>query len=172
MKIARNTPTQLILTDIPWFYGVLFAFNTVIFIALGLILTLAGGRFMIYGLVLIIGGGAFGFWTFHKFVRRVLVIFDRATQTLEIREKSIFGYEAIEHPLTELSHAEVESTLPKGSFLAPNQHRPVLVLDQGMSAGRHPIVTRYTKGSDTARLVDVINDWLTADKVDSDSQSA
>ncbi|WP_120634456.1 hypothetical protein [Ruegeria sp. EL01] len=172
MKVARSTPSQLILTDTPWFFGILFALNTLIFVALGLILTFTGGTALLYGLAMIIFGSAFGFWTFHIFVRRVQVIFDRTKGNLEIRQKSIFGYEVIDHSLSEVSHAEVDSAMPKGSILVPNQHRPVLVLDQGMSAGRHPLLKRYTKGSDSARLVEAINDWLPAHKVDSDIQSA
>ena len=170
MKVTLNTPDQLILSHKPWFFGILFSLNTLIFAASGLLLIWAGGTALWYGLALIIAGAAFGVWSFYLLVRRVQVIFDRAQSTIVIRQKSIFGYEAIEHTLSELSHADVESAAQTPSWVAKPRYRPTLVLDKGMSAGRHPIILAYSPGSEAKRIVDVINDWLSVDTVDSDSQ--
>ncbi len=51
-------------------------------------------------------------------------------------------------------------------------HRPVLILEKGMSSGRHPIVEAYVSGRGAQRMVDAVNSWLPAREVDSDSQSA
>ena len=43
---------------------------------------------------------------------------------------------------------------------------------EGMSAGQLPIVEAFSNGRGAHRLVEAINNWLSARKVDSDSQSA
>ncbi|WP_170344790.1 hypothetical protein [Ruegeria atlantica] len=172
MKVARNTPQQLILSDTPWFFGILFALNTLIFAALGLLLTWAGGSAFWYGLSMIIFGGAMGLWSFHLLVRRVQVIFDRTKGTLVIRQKSIFGNEAIEHALSDLSHAEVETILNKPAWLFASRHRPVLLLDKGMSAGRHPIIQAFSTGTCAERITGTVNDWLAARGSDPGNRSA
>lgn len=172
MKVTRNDPNQLILSDTPWFIGIMLVFFILAFVGPGLLLMSEGGEDIWFGLIFALGGGGLGFGAFCAFVRRVQVILDRTTDSIVIRRQSVFGYEAVEHALSNLSHAEVESTTSRSNKGTSTLYRPVLILSKGMSAGRHPIVEAYSNGSGSHRLVDAVNKWLPAQKVDSDSQSA
>lgn len=172
MKVTRNTTDQLILSDTPWFIGITLVFFILIFVGLGIFLATDGGEAILFGLIFALGGGGLGFGAFCAFVRRVQVILDRDEDSIVIRRQSVFGYESVEHVLSNLSHAEVESTKSRSNQGSSMLYRPVLILDKGMSAGRHPIVEAYSSGRGAHKLVDAINDWLPARKVDSASQSA
>lgn len=172
MKVTRNTPNQLILSDTPWFIGITLVFFILIFVGLGLFLTTEGGEAILFGLIFALGGGGLGFGAFCAFVRRVQVVLDRDKDKILIRRQSVFGYDAVEHVLSNLSHAEIESTTSRSSKGSSTLYRPVLILNEGMSAGRHPIVDAFSNGRGAHRLVEAVNNWLPADKVDSGNQSA
>lgn len=172
MKVTRNTPNQLILSDTPWFIGITLVLFILIFVGLGLFLMTEGGEAILFGLIFALGGGGLGFGAFCAFVRRVQVILDRDKDSIVIRRHSVFGYDAVEHMLSNLSHAEIESTISRSNKGSSTLYRPVLILNKGMSAGRHPIVEAYSSGRGAHRLVDAVNGWLPARKVDSASQSA
>lgn len=172
MKVTRNTPNQLILSDTPWFIGITLVFFILIFVSLGIFLATEGGEAILFGLIFALGGGGLGFGAFCAFVRRVQVILDRDKNSITIRRQSVFGYEQVEHVLSNLSHAETESTTSRSDNGTSTLYRPILILDEGMSAGRHPIVEAYSSGRGAHRLVDAVNDWLPARKVDSASQWA
>jgi len=172
MKVTRNTSSQLILSDTPWFIGTTLVLFILIFVGLGLFLMTDGGEAILFGLIFALGGGGLGFGAFCAFVRRVEVIMDRDKDSIVIRRQSVFGYDAVEHVLSNLSHAEIESTTSRSNQGSSKLYRPVLILNKGMSAGRHPIVEAYSSGRGAQRLVDAVNTWLPAPKVDSASQSA
>ncbi|WP_424832604.1 hypothetical protein [Ruegeria sp.] len=172
MKVTRNTPNQLILSDTPWFIGIMLVFFILAFVGPGILLMTEGGEAILFGLIFALGGGGLGFGAFCAFVRRVQVILDRNKDSIVIRRQSVFGYEAVEHKLSNLSHAEIERTTSRSDKGTSTLYRPVLVLDKGMSAGRHPIVEAFSNGRGAHRLVEAVNDWLPAHKVDSVSQSA
>ncbi len=172
MKVTRNTSNQLILSDTPWFIGITLVLFILIFVGLGLFLMTEGGEAILFGLIFALGGGGLGFGAFCAFVRRVQVILDRDKDSIVIRRHSVFGYDAVEHMLSNLSHAEIETTISRSNKGSSTLYRPVLILDKGMSAGRHPIVEAYSSGRGAHRLVDAVNEWLPARKVDSVSQSA
>ncbi|KIC41689.1 hypothetical protein RA28_20035 [Ruegeria sp. ANG-S4] len=172
MKIKRNTPNQLILSSTPWFIGISLIFFTLAFVAAGMFLIMLGGWAILFGLIFGLGGGVMGVSAFNDFVERVQVILDRNKNSILIRRKSVFSYDVVEHRLTNLSHAEVETTYSRSKKGPSTLYRPVLILKEGMSAGRHPIVEAFSSGSGAHRLVDAVNDWLPARKVDSASQSA
>ncbi|WP_170608450.1 hypothetical protein [Ruegeria arenilitoris] len=172
MKIRRNTPDQLILADTPWFIGIMLIIFIMAFVGPGILLMSTGGENIWFGLIFALGGGGLGFGAFCVFVRRVQVILDRNKDSVLIRRQSVFGYQAVEHKLSNLSHAELESTTSTREGRTSTLYRPVLVLDNGISAGRHPIVEVFTNGSGSHRMVSAVNDWLPARVVDSDTQSA
>ncbi|SDX56782.1 hypothetical protein SAMN05444358_107109 [Ruegeria halocynthiae] len=172
MKVTRNTPNQLILSDTPWFIGITLVFFILAFVGAGLFLASEGGEGILFGIFFALFGGGMGFGAFCAFVRRVQVILDRNKDSIVIRRQSVFGYEAVEHVLSSLSHAEIESTTSRSDKGTSTLYRPVLILDKGMSEGRHPIVEAFSNGRGAHQLVDTINDWLPARKVDSASQSA
>ena len=172
MKVTRNTPSQLILSNTPWFIGITLVFFILAFVGAGVFLASEGGEGILFGIFFALFGGGMGFGAFCAFVRRVQVILDRNKNSILIRRQSVFGYDAVEHELSNLSHAETESTTSRSDNGTSTLYRPVLILDEGMSAGRHLIVEAYSSGRGAHRLVDAVNDWLPARKVDSASQSA
>lgn len=172
MKVTRNTPDQLILTNTPWFIGITLVLFILCFVGAGLFMVSEGGEGILFGIFFAVFGGGMGLGAFCAFVRRVQVILDRRSNSVVIRRQSVFGYEAVEHDLSNLSHAKVESTISRSDKGTSTLYRPVLVLDKGMSAGHHPIVEAFSSGRGSKRLADAINTWLPARKVDSDTQSA
>ncbi|MBO9410879.1 MULTISPECIES: hypothetical protein [unclassified Ruegeria] len=172
MKVTRNTPNQLILSNTPWFIGISLIFFILAFVGAGLFMATDGGEGILFGLFFAVFGGGMGIGAFCVFVRRVQVILDRPSNSVLIRRQSVFGYDTVEHELRNLSHAEVETTTSTRDRTTSKMHRPVLILEKGMSAGRHPIVEAYVSGHGAQRLVDAVNNWLPARAVDSDSQSA
>ena len=156
MKVSRNTPHQLIVEDVPWLLGIMLAGFILLFVGVGIGLVLSGE---IFGLLFAIGGGGVGGLCFALMVRRVQVILDRPTGTLVIRRRSVLGYSEVRHDLADLSGAILEETRSsKGSTL----RRPTLVLDRGMSQGRHPVVATYTNTGGPRKLVQAVNQWLQA----------
>lgn len=154
MKITRETQDQLILSDVPWLIGLMLIVFIVIFVGAGLFMV-EGGNWV--GLPLALVGGALGFGAFAGFVRRVQVIFDRPAGRITIRARSVFGYAEVIHDLSHLSEAALESSASsKGNTL----YRPVLVLNGGMSAGRHPMVQTFTNTRGPVRAVEAVNRWL------------
>lgn len=157
MKVTRNTPDQLILSDTPWLIGIMLILFILVFTGAGIAITVSETW---AGLIFAFFGGGMGVMAFCVFVRRVQVILDRPADQLLIRRQSVFGYSAVEHSLSDLSHAELESTTSRRKGSSSTLYRPVLVLSRGMSAGRHPVVAAYTNGKGPARLVDAVNAWL------------
>lgn len=172
MKVTRNSSNQLILSDTPWFIGIMLVFFILAFVGAGLFLASEGGEGILFGIFYALFGGGMGFGAFCAFVRRVQVILDRKEDRIMIRRQSVFGYETVEHVLSNLSHAEIESTISRSDKGSSTLYRPVLILDKGMSAGRHPIVEAFSNGRGAHRLVDAVNNWLPARKVDTASRSA
>ncbi|WP_281995862.1 hypothetical protein [Ruegeria faecimaris] len=172
MKVTRNSSNQLILSDTPWFIGIMLVFFILAFVGAGLFLASEGGEGILFGIFFALFGGGMGFGAFCAFVRRVQVILDRKEDRIMIRRQSVFGYETVEHVLSNLSHAEIESTISRSDKGSSTLYRPVLILDKGMSAGRHPIVEAFSNGRGAHRLVDAVNNWLPARKVDTASRSA
>ncbi len=154
MKVTRNTPDQLIIDDIPWLIGIFLIVFTLIFVTIGLFLL---SEVLLFGLAFGLIGGGVGFGAFTAFVRRVQLILNRPLDSITIRTRSLFGYCEVRHDLSSLSRAVLETTTSsKGATL----YRPTLMLDKGMSAGAHPIVTSYTNTGGPRRMVDAINRWL------------
>ncbi|WP_171208834.1 MULTISPECIES: hypothetical protein [unclassified Ruegeria] len=172
MKILRDTPNQLILSNTPWLIGLMLIGFILAFLGAGIFMVSDGDKPVWFGILFAFFGGGMGAVIFCAMVRRVQVILDRPSKTILIRRQSVFGYETVEHALSDLSHAEVETSRTSRRGSSSKVHRPVLILDKGMSAGRHPIVETYYSGGGAQRLVDAVNSWLPARKVDTDGQSA
>ena len=144
MKVTRQTPDQLIISDTPWLIGIMLTLFILVFVGVG-ILSFADDPW--FGLMFGGFGAGLGAVCLAVFVRRVQVILDRAADTLTIRRKSLFRYHSEQHQLSELSHAILEQTKANGGG---TMYRATLVFDQGMSAGSHPITTAYSNGSGCA----------------------
>ena len=154
MKVTRNTPRQLIVEDMPWLIAIMLVFFIMAFVGPGILMMMDGVWQAIF---FALAGGGMGVAALAVFVRRVQVILNLDEDTVTMRERSLFGYKQIVHQLSNLKEARLETTRGKeGGTL----YRPVLILDEGMSAGTHPIIESYTNTGGPKRLVDAINDWL------------
>ena len=154
MKIVRNTPEQLIVSDTPWFTGILLGTITAVLITAGtgdaLNGDLEGGLGMALG-----GGGMFGLG-FAVFVQRAQAILNRETNELILRRRTVIRYTETRHALADLSRAVLDTTTDSDG---DRLYRPVLMLE-GASRGPHPIVAVYTSSGAPQQVVTAINDWL------------
>ena len=154
MKVTRNTPEQLIVADVPWLIAIMLVLFVLVFVGIGLALV-AGGEW--FGLIFALGGGGMGLVALAVFVQRVQVIFDRPSNALIMRKRTVLGYSEVRHNLSDVTKAVLETTRnSKGQRMS----RPSLVLGGGMSAGVHPIVSVYTNTRGPSRVVKAVNDWL------------
>jgi hypothetical protein len=154
MKITSDTSDLLIVDDRPLFIGIMLGLFILVFVGIGMAITLSG---VWAGLIFVVFGGGLGLTAFALFVRRVQVVFHRPEAWVELRRRSLFGSRTIRHPLDVISRAELESTRNSdGSTL----YRVALVIEEGQSAGRHPITEAYSSGSRHQQICETINRWL------------
>lgn len=154
MKIVRDMPEQLIIAHIPWMMGILLTFFILLFAGIGLSILSQGE---VFGLVFLLGGLVIGGACFIGFVRRVQVIFDRATDRIIHRRRSVLGFKEREFALSDLDGAELQSTVSsKGATL----YRPVLEFKSGPDAGSFPMVDAYTNTRGPKQAVRAVNSWL------------
>ncbi|MEX0284298.1 MAG: hypothetical protein AB3N23_06775 [Paracoccaceae bacterium] len=164
MKVTRNTPDQLILSNNPWVLGVILIVFILVFVGVGLTVFLQGDWF---GLLFIIMGGGIGAATFCGLVRRVQVILNRPAGTITIQRRSVFGYTRDDHDLSRLQRADVESSTTRTDRGTSTVHRAVLVMGDGTDTTPVPIVKAYYGGPGAQELADAVNDWLPARSLDS-----
>lgn len=159
MKVVRNTPDQLIVSDTPWVIGMMLILFILAFGGAGLLVMT---KSFWPGLLWVTVGPGMGIFAFVVFVRRVQVLLDRASNRIVIRRQSVFRYQSVEHPLDELETAVLETTARRSKRTGSHSEltRPVLVFARGMSAGRHSVVEAYSSGRGSRLLVDAINGWL------------
>lgn len=159
MKIVTDTPDLLILEDTPWGWGL-------VMIALSLS-CLAGGLFIVFQ------QGEWGGWililqtpvwlALASFViRRTQAVFNAAEAWVELRRRSVFGYRAIRHDLSEIARAEVDTVNATDNETRRRYktHRPILVIEGGQSQGKHPILALHREGDSAATTANLINRWL------------
>jgi hypothetical protein len=158
MKVTRNTPDQLIISDTPWFIGIMLTLFILVFVGAGLLVMTEAP---VFGFIWMAFGAGMGIAVFAVFVRRVQIILDRPSNSIKIRRQSIFRYQSVEHQLDELGEAVLETTTSRDrdSGSRAKMTRPVLVFASGMSAGCHPMVEAFSTGQGSKIIVDAINTW-------------
>lgn len=156
MKVTRNQPDQLIIEERPWFTGLVIGVLTLFFTA--------GGIFSVFegelgGLVFFIGTalGALAFWAF---VRRLMVIFDRPGNRVEIRRRWVGGRSSEKLGLGVVHKADVEfrETFRQGKMRRTN--RPTLIMVPGHEPRKIALVDHFSGGRAAERVADAINSWL------------
>ncbi|OIQ36265.1 MAG: hypothetical protein BM558_14055 [Roseobacter sp. MedPE-SW] len=166
MRIIRNTPEQLIVANKPWLIGVMLVLFILIFIGVGVLVATGEEGDIWFGILFGGLGGGIGIAAFCVFVRRVQIIFDRPKGKITIRRQSVFGYNSEDHPLTQLSHVEIEQTTTRQNGHNSTLYRPTLVLEAAASnpngETRIPIVAAYTNGKGPNRIAKAVNSWLPA----------
>lgn len=154
MKVTTNSPDLLIIEDRPLFIAIALILFTLAFSGAGLFM-IAEGEW--WGLFFMLFGGGMGVLFFGIFVRRVQVVFHRPEGYVEVRRRNVFGARKVRHDLTEIARAELQTSR---SSDGPDTHRVALVIENGQSAGAHPITVAYSSGSGHQRCKEAINDWL------------
>lgn len=156
MKVTTDTPDLLIVDDRPLLIGIALGLFILLFVGVGLAITLSGEP---VGLIFAFIGGGLGFGAFWAFVRRVQVVFHLPDHYVEFRRRNLFGGTNVRHDLGEIDRAEIEQTRSsEGGTL----YRVVLVIEQGQSTGRHPVTLAFSNGSSHHRIAEAINRWLDA----------
>ena len=171
MKIANNTPEQLILQNVPWAAGLTICAAIVALVGWALLNFTNGDT--VAGVILTLIAIAVGV-IFCVAVKRIDVLFDRSRNLFEIRRSTVFGRTRVRHELASVARAEVQTY---SSPREPNKkfHRVAVILDGGMDKGTHPLTDSYENGRIAERkandVAKAINDWLAQD-VDSDAMRA
>ena len=153
MKVSRNTPDQLIIENNPIVLAILL--NTLFLVFLGAGLFNLSTDFW-FGIAFAGGAVVFGAIFNLAFIRRTQILFDRPANLVEMRRKSLLGYQRRTWALEHLDRAEVQSSRSDNT----NTYRAALVFDGGMDAGTHPITLVYSSGGGARRAADAINTWL------------
>jgi len=158
MNVKRNTPTQLIVENNPWFFAIIITF-----FALGMVVfsvTLMVQESILAGLFVLFVSAIIFPLTLYFIVQRVQIILDTNSQTMTIRRRTLRKYTEVKHDLKHLSHAEIDTYHdPKDGS---KTHCPIFVLSGGMSAGRHPMTSTHQSGRGPGRIVRAVNTWLDA----------
>lgn len=152
MKIVRNTPDELVLRSslplsIIWPAAICF-----VLIAAGILSLLNGD--------IIVGGGSILMTVFPGYfvwrdARLDFARLNRSEDVLEIRRLTLTGHERVRHPLGDLSHAFVD----KLHLNNERRSRVVLVLDRGMDAGQHPLISHHVVGLRADIAAATLNGW-------------
>ena len=159
MKVAHNTPDQLILDDRPWLLGGLLVLLILIFAGFGLQALLAGRGAGLLGLA----GAALWGVALVVFVRRTTVTFDRGAGQITRHVKSLRRATTTLWPLSGVSKADIETRLSRnsgkhGKGRVTPMHRPVLHWTDGSPAT--PLMEVYVNGDGASETAAAINRWL------------
>mgnify|MGYP001799335935 CR=1 FL=1 len=154
LKVIKNTPQRLVLRSLPH-VGIIFLFF--------LFLTCFGAAsFAMYRAEF--PSAVFGYliasWPGYKLNREAHideVALDRDAGLLEIKRYSLKGRERVQHPLSDLSYADLDMRPYQVNL---TERRVALVLDQGMDAGRHPLTSNFYTSNTTIQAADAINACL------------
>lgn len=160
MKVTRNTPDQLIIEHVPWFFAIVLSCCFLIFFGIGLVALFAADDWgmVFFGLMFGVLGGGLWFLMLVLFVKRLQFIFDRTRDLIVIRRRSLIGHKEDTMALSGLTHTELQSMQSSnGSTL----YRPALVFD-GRSAKREALHSYYTNGRGPKIVADAVNEWLAA----------
>ena len=164
MKVIEQTPDRLILENNPVVLAILLSSLALIFVAVGLFVISSDPM---TGLATLAGALVFGAVFVIAFVRRSQIILDRRNDLVELRRKSLLGYNRRTWDLHDLDRAVIQTSRSDKS----DTYRAALVFSGGMDAGVHPITLVYSSGSGASRAVAAINAWQ-AGALDSGAASA
>lgn len=160
MKVRSNTPDRLVLERAPWLLGLMLIAFVLIFVGVGLAMTLSGE---LMGLFILLFGGGIGAAAFLAFVRKTQVIFDTTAASVTHRVQTMFGFTETVIPLAAVDEASIQTS--RGD--QTDMHRPVLMMAEAHPERVVPLVTVYVSGRSAFKTRDVVNAWL-ADLGDTD----
>lgn len=158
MRIVDTTPARLTLEARPWVLGTFLILVILLMLLISLI-TFAVNAWL--GAGMLMGAALFGVM-FVAFVRRVIVIFDRAAGAVVIRTASLMGQTETTLPLTAIRQARVDTSINRtsrtsgGRSSTSRTYRTVLVTGDG----EVPLTQIFSGGDGAARNAAEINAWL------------
>ncbi len=163
MKITRNTDDQLVLDHIPWVLSIGLALLVILFVGIGLLPLgqSSDPMWWFFSGLFIVAGGGLWLMALGLFAKRLQFIFDRQSDRIRIRRRSIFKHTEITHKLSRLTEARIETDFSESG---QTLHRPVLIL--GSTRGGEPTEIRvplheyFTNGPGPEVMVDAVNRWL------------
>jgi hypothetical protein len=158
MRIAEETPDRLTLESRPWLLGsfLILVIMVMLFVAW---VTFAVEPWL--GIGMSLGACLFGV-AFVAFVRRVIVIFDRAVGAVVIRTASLLGQSEKTLPLADIARVVVETSISRSTGSngrrgsVSRTHRPVLET----GSGPVPLTEVYSGGNGAERIAEAVNRWL------------
>jgi hypothetical protein len=156
MKIVAETDASLTLEDRPWALAIGLALTVIVAVAY-LMSNLMQGDFG--GVTLAAAATGLCLSAFAAFVRRIIVIFDRASGRVVVRVASILNQTESGAALADVLRAEVE-TRPPQRWRRQNDvatHRPILRLREGQTFALTEV---FVSGGGAAQVVERINGWL------------
>ncbi len=163
MKITRNTNEQLVLDHIPWVLSVGLALLVLVFVGIGVLPMGHSDEplWWLFSAMFIVVGGGLWLTALALFAKRLQFIFDRQTDRIHIRRRSIFKHTEITHKLSRLIEARIETDFGENGQA---MHRPVLILsstsDGKPTETRVPLHEYFTNGPGPETMVEAVNRWL------------
>ena len=157
MRIVSDTADRLTLEEKPWIIGIILTVVILFLLALALMI---GRENLLVGGGLTFAAAVFGLF-FVVFVRRVIVIFDRAAGAVVIRSASMLGQKEQTIALADIDGVKVETQRSRsqnsdGRSSTSVTHRAVLQT----RAGDVPLTLVYTSGKGAEAAADTVRRWL------------
>jgi len=157
VKVSQNTPQNLILTHIPWIYGLAAIFVILMLFILGISSLIGGQILQGFGLI---SAGVVCLIASAFLVQRVQIILNAVDNTLTIRRGSYARKSEIKSHLDDIVGAELDEASPDITDDVAT-YRVVLNLKNDTGIREEPLTIDYKSGiRKPKRLISVINDWL------------
>lgn len=161
MKVTHNGPDKLIIDHVPWLLSIGLVCLILLFVGIGLVPIAFSNELAswFFAFMFIFVGGGLWLMALELFARRLQFVFDRDTDRISIRRKSVFTKTQINHKLSRLVEARLEQSMSENG---QPMSRPVLVLSRkGKTTTRKvPLHSYYTNSKGPEAMVEAINSWL------------
>ena len=162
MKVSHNSTDLLIIDHIPWILATALACMVVLFAAIGLMPLgfVDDPMVWLYSFMFTVVGGGLWLLMLEMFARRLQFIFDRQTDRITIRRRSLFRREEQTHKLSRLIEARIETDTTENGTAT---YRPVVILRAARGGKpaeiRVPLHHYFTSGTGPETVCDAINSW-------------
>jgi hypothetical protein len=163
MKVTHSSQDKLIIDNTPWLLSIGLICLILLFVGIGLVPIAFSNELAswFFAFMFIVVGGGLWLMALELFARRLQFVFERSTDRVSIRRKSVFTDKVINHKLSRLEEARIQQSFSDNG--QPMQ-RPVLIL-RSKSADKKvrrtvPLHSYYTSGSGPETVCEAINTWL------------
>ncbi len=167
MKVSHSSPDTLIIDHVPWLLSIGLVLLILLFVGIGLIPLGAdlGPMSWLFSFMFVVVGGGLWLMALELFAKRLQFVFDRSTNRISIRRKSIFRQTEINHKLSRLVEARIEQDMSESGQA---MSRPVLILRSKTAKANTtrtvPLHQYFTTGQGPEIIVEAINSWWAMEK--------